>query len=100
MTFSNISISFQLPDTDLNRYYSPLEVDASSEDDSSRKPVVIRMRNVSFCYKATLDPNEQNESTQNFFLKSVSGEIKKVCSIESHHSLSICFEEAFLFFLH
>lgn len=76
-------LPFKLPDIDLHKYYSVLEPQTPSEDDSNPRPIVISMKNVSFRYNIYNVQNDHGESAQNFFLRSISGEIKKVSGITS-----------------
>lgn len=76
----------QLPEIDLHKYYTPLESESVSEDESGRRPVLINLKNCSFCHKMFPqnddDYDDENDGNmQNFFLQSVSGQIKKVSNI-------------------
>lgn len=68
---------------DLEKYYSPLITDVcdnqSSEDESAKKPVIISIRNATFYFNQfnPIDNGDENDENQNFFLRQISGDIKK-----------------------
>lgn len=69
---------FQLPDVDFRKYYSPLEVSTPSEEETSHRPIVISMKNVSFEHNAECQRlTETERHSKSFFLNSISGDIKK-----------------------
>lgn len=77
--FKRLFFLFQLPDIDLNKFYSPLEPETPSDDDSGKKPIVINLRNVSFSYnQPNQDNNDEHEVNNGFYIGPVSGDIKKV----------------------
>lgn len=73
--------SLQLPDLDVNKYYSKLEPHTPSDDESSKKQVVISLRNTLFCFGIMnrSESTEENETSQSFILGPINGDIKKVC---------------------
>lgn len=70
----------QLNDIDLHKYYSKLEPQTPTDEESSKRPVIISLRNASFHYHR-IDQSESDNSTsgnRNFFIGPITGDIKKV----------------------
>ncbi|XP_031634883.1 multidrug resistance-associated protein 7 [Contarinia nasturtii] len=74
VSLKRVQIYLDLPDIDLQKYYSPLEPQTPTEDESTKKPVIISMNNVSFCYNK---PIQNGNDERRFLLNSISGDIKK-----------------------
>lgn len=69
---------FQLPDVDFSKYYSPLEVSIPSEEETSHRPILISMKNVSFeCNAENGRLTETDRHRRPFVLNSFSVDIKK-----------------------
>lgn len=62
----------------MHKYYSTLEPQTPTEDETGKKPIVISMKNVSFSYNQLKRNESGDDDTQNFYLNPVSGDIKKV----------------------
>lgn len=80
----NTVCCFQLPDVDLHKYYSPMEAQTPNDDESNTRPIVISLKNASFCYTNinSIGSNDENsDNTQNFTLSPINGDIKKVSEI-------------------
>lgn len=76
-------LQFQLPNVDLEQFYSRLlpETSPQTEPEQSRKPLVMSVNSATFAYKSTRRRfDEDDDDGQDYVLKSVSCDIKKVRS--------------------
>lgn len=78
---SSPPLQFQLPNVELEQFYSRLlpETEPSTEPEQSRKPTVLSVMSATFAYKSTrMRFDEDEDDDQDYVLKSVSCDIKKV----------------------
>lgn len=78
---------FQSPNVDLGQFYSPLvpETSPQTEPEKSRKPLVLSVDAATFAYKSTrMQYDGDDDDGQDYVLKAVSCDIKKVCIDFSH----------------
>lgn len=65
-----------LPDIDLQKYYSRLEPRSPTDDESKKRPVVISLKSASFCFNQFNSANR--DGVPNFVINQANGDIKKV----------------------
>lgn len=65
-----------LPDIDLQKYYSRLEPRSPTDDESKKRPVVISLKTASFCFNQFNSANR--DGVPNFVINQANGDIKKV----------------------
>lgn len=70
----------QLNDIDLHGYYSKLDPQTPTDEESSKRPVIISLRNATFRYHRIdqRDSDDTNDDNRNFSIGPITGDIKKV----------------------
>lgn len=70
-----------MTDIDLHKYYSGLEPQTPTDEEASKRPVIISLRNASFRYhRFDQDDSDyqSNGGNQSFLIGPITGDIKKV----------------------
>lgn len=76
VSLKRVQSYLDLPDIDLHKYYSRLEQQSPTDDESNKRPVVISLKSASFCFNQSR--NENRGGVTNFFINQANGDIKKV----------------------
>lgn len=79
-------VCWQLTDIDLHKYYSNLEPQTPTDEEASKRPIVISLRNASFRYHRFNQDDgdyQSNGGNQSFLIGPITGDIKKVKDIYS-----------------
>lgn len=82
---SQFSFCLQLTDIDLHKYYSKLEPETPTDEEASKRPIVISLRNASFRYHRFNQDDgyyQSNGGNQSFSIGPVTGDIKKVMAFQ------------------
>lgn len=83
-----------MTDIDLHKYYSSLEPQTPTDEEASKRPVIISLRNASFRYhRIDQDDNDyqSNGGNQSFLIGPITGDIKKVMHLILRYHCSITF---------
>lgn len=86
VSLKRVQSYIDLTDIDLHRYYSRLEPQTPTDEEASKRPIVISLRNASFRYHRFNQDDgdyQSNGGNQSFLIGPITGDIKKV--MHSNH---------------